>query len=61
MSPSDYQRFRSCAGKVQHPNRETAEAVAARQTKKWKLGDTVKLVVYRCEFCRHFHTGRHYE
>jgi hypothetical protein len=59
--PRDYRRFRACAGKVKHPTRQAAEAIAERQTKKWKLSDSVKLVAYYCDFCRQFHTGRHYE
>ena len=56
-----YERFRACQGKVQHPTREAAENTAERQTQKWKLNETVRLVVYRCDFCRQFHTGRQYE
>jgi len=59
--PRDYRRFRACAGKVKHPTRQAAEAIAERQAKKWKLGECVQLVAYYCEFCRQFHTGRRYE
>lgn len=61
MVRPEYQRFRECTGKVSHPTREEAEEVAERQSKKWKLGETVRLVAYRCHFCFHFHTGRQYE
>lgn len=61
MSRHDFYRFRSCSGKVKHATREAAEAIAERQTKKWKLTEPVKLVAYRCEFCHQFHTGRQYD
>ena len=61
MHRRDYHRFRACQGKVQHATREAAEKTVERQAKKWKLNETVKLVAYRCEFCRQFHTGRQYE
>ncbi len=61
MSRKDFCRYRSCIGKVKHPTREAAEAIAERQMKKWKLTEAVKLVAYRCEFCYYFHTGRSYE
>jgi hypothetical protein len=61
MLSLEYQRFRECTGKVGHPSREEAEDVAERQSKKWKLGETVRLVAYRCHFCFLFHTGRQYE
>jgi hypothetical protein len=57
----EYERFRECTGKVSHPTREEAEEVAERQSKRWKLGETVRLVAYRCHFCFRFHTGRQYE
>jgi hypothetical protein len=60
MSPK-YQCYRECTGKVSHPTREEAEEVAERRSKKLKLGETVRLVAYRCHFCFHFHTGRQYE
>jgi hypothetical protein len=61
MQYSDYHRFRACQGKVQHPTREAAEATAERQAKKWRLNEGVRLVAYRCDFCRQFHTGRQYD
>jgi hypothetical protein len=61
MLSLEYQCFRECTGKVSHPTREGAEEVAERQSKKWKLGETVRLVAYRCHFCFHFHIGRQYD
>jgi hypothetical protein len=61
MSRRDFYRYRSCTGKVKHPTRDPADAIAERQMKKWKLTEVVKLVAYRCEFCHCFHIGRSYE
>jgi hypothetical protein len=61
MLSLEYERLRACTGKVRHLSREEAEEVAERQSRKLKLGETVRLKAYRCEFCFNFHTGRNYE
>ena len=59
---SEYERFRACQGKVQHSTRQAAENVAEQLAKRWKLDETVvRLVAYRCDFCRQFHIGRRYQ
>lgn len=57
----EWDRHRSCTGKVAFKTRDEAEQVAAKQKTKWKLTELVVLNVYLCPFCRQFHLGRNCE
>ena len=52
----DLIRDAACTGKQQFQDHESARRAAKHQSDRRK--NRVKLSVYKCEFCDHFHVGK---
>jgi hypothetical protein len=57
----EFKRYRGCTGKRRHQTRWEAELEMARKTRQWKLGETVWLEAYHCQFCGCYHLGRNFD
>lgn len=51
--PNRATRARACEGKVAHPT----HAAARQQLTRLLRNGSVRLAVYRCKFCQHWHVG----